>query len=196
MNYHAHKKGNRFYPLSEHLAETAAGAAERLSAHPRRSQLSSVALLAGWTHDFGKYTPFFQSYLRTGFGGPEKQHAFISALWAAYLAEQIEIPPLHSLALFLSICRHHRRLSDPEEMLLPLRELKDASWDHLEPAASERLYITEKQIDSLRPDKNLKAVALSLKSAAQQTAKLLKQTNMPTPGWLNSDWPALLRVFR
>ena len=31
--------------------------------------------------------------------------------------------PLHSLALFVSVCRHHRSLADPEELLLPPREL-------------------------------------------------------------------------
>jgi CRISPR-associated endonuclease/helicase Cas3 len=193
--YYAHREGKRFYLLSAHLAETAAGAAVRLSVHPRRDELMAAALLAGWAHDFGKYSPFFQRYLRSGRGGPEKQHAFISALWAAHLAEQFEISPVHSLALFISICRHHRSLADPEELLLPPRELAGPSWDRLEPAQSERLQITRRQIDALRKETEAAAVTRSLRMAARHTSRLLQQKDKLAPAWLDADWSGLLQVF-
>lgn len=193
MPYYAHKEGNQFYLLSAHLAETAAGAAERLETNPRREELTAVALLAGLAHDFGKYSPFFQRYLRTGRGGPEKQHAFLSALWAAHLAEEFGISPLLSLALFISICQHHRNLADPEEILLPPRELNGPSWDHLEPIHSERLKITRRQIEALRQE--AEAVARSLKVAARHTSRLLVQKSKPVPAWLGGDWFGLLQHF-
>lgn len=195
MPYYSHKEKKRFYLLSAHLAETAAGIAERLNTHPRRDELMTSALLCGLTHDFGKYTRFFQHYIRTGKGGPEKQHAFSSALWAAHLAEQFEIPPLHSLALFVSICRHHRSLADPEELLLPPRELTGPPWDHLEPTRSDRLQITQKQIDALGKETEKLAVARSLQKAARHTSQLLQQKDLHEPSWLNADWPALLHDF-
>ena len=193
MAYHSHREGKRFYQLSEHLAETAAGAAKRLTAHPRHQQLLEAGLLAGWTHDFGKYTPFFQHYLRTGNGGPEKQHAFLSALWAAHLAQKFHLSPSISLALFISVSLHHRSLFDPEELLLPPRELDPEPWGHLEPVHSERLQITKRQIESLQ--KNTGAVTRSLQAAAQQTMQNLKRKKIPAPAWLKSDWAMLLEDF-
>jgi len=193
MPYYAHREGKRYFLLSAHLAETAAGAAARLEINPRRDELTEAVLLAGLAHDFGKHTPFFQRYLRTGRGGPEKQHAFISALWAAHLAEEVGLAPFLSLALFIAICQHHRHLADPEEILLPPRELSGPSWDHLEPAHSERLKITQRQIEALRQE--AEAVACSLKVAARHTAKLLEQNNRPVPAWIGSDWLELLERF-
>ena len=195
MPYYAHREGKRFYLLSRHLAETAAGAAARLAVHPRHDQLMTAALLAGWTHDFGKYSPFFQRYLRTGRGGPEKQHAFLSALWAAHLAERFQLSPVLSLALFLSVNFHHRSLADPENLLLPPRELTAPPWDHLEPSQSERLQIAKRQIDTLRKETEMTAVSRSLKVAARHTARLLQQDNIPVPAWLAEDWSELLQGF-
>lgn len=194
MSYSAHREKQHFYPLSAHLAQTAAGAAERLIAHPRRIQLGEAALLAGWAHDFGKYTPFFQRYLQTGYGGPEKQHAFVSALWAAHLAEQIKLSPMDSLIIFVSVCLHHRSLIDPEELLLSPRELND-SWDYLDPTKNERLQIAKRQIEVLSSEKETSAVAHSLIEAAQHTTHLLRQKDIPVPSWLDTDWDRQLKSF-
>ncbi len=193
MPYYAHREGKRYFLLSAHMVQTAVGAAKRLEANPRRDELAEAALLAGLAHDFGKYTPFFQRYLRTGRGGPEKQHAFLSALWAAHLAEEFGIAPLPSLALFIAICQHHRHLSDPEEILLPPRELNSPSWDHLEPVHSERLKITQRQMEALRQE--TEKIARSLKAAARWTGKRLKQKNKPVPAWLDQNWLELLERF-
>lgn len=195
MPYYAHREGKRFFLLGAHLAETAAGAAERLIAHPQRDHLLAVALLAGWTHDFGKYSPFFQHYLRSGRGGPEKQHAFLSALWAAHLAERFEVPPSCSLSLFISVCFHHRSLSDPEQLLLPPRELNAASWDHLDPLHSGRLQITRMQIGALSNQAEAAAITRSLRTSARHTLRLLQQKNIAPPAWLSADWTKLLHDF-
>jgi CRISPR-associated endonuclease/helicase Cas3 len=194
VSYSAHREGQIFYPLSVHLAETAAGAAERLSTHPRRQQLVPAALLAGLAHDFGKYTRFFQHYLRTGYGGPEKQHAFLSALWVAHLAEKFKFPPTSTLALFVAICMHHRSLVDPEELLLPPRDL-NAPWDYLDPTKSERLEIAKRQIEALHKEGEPEAIALSLKSATQHVIHLLEQKGIPAPAWLESNWTELIQSF-
>ncbi|MEW6448148.1 MAG: CRISPR-associated helicase Cas3' [Bacillota bacterium] len=192
MPFYAHRDERRFYPLSAHLAGVAAGAAARLARLPAGEELLPAALLAGLAHDFGKYTGYFQEYLRTGRGGPEKQHAFISGLWAAHLAGRLRLPPVQQLALFLAVARHHQELTDPAEYLLPSRDLAN-DWELLEPTLRERLQVVAAQVADLR--RRAGAVAASLRSTARCTARFLAGSGLAVPEWLRRDWGEILSSF-
>lgn len=192
MPFYAHRTKQRFYLLSAHLAGVAAGAAERVAAVPGRGELFPAALVAGLAHDFGKYTGYFQEYLQMGRGGPEKQHAFLSGLWAAYLAKHLSFPPEQQLALFLAVARHHQELADPEEYLVAPRELA-GDWAELEPTIQERLRVAVAQVANLQ--NRTGTVAASLRAAARRTARLLAARRLTVPAWLLNDWGPLLTAF-
>jgi len=192
MPYFAHREDGRFYLLSAHLAWVAAGAAERLRYLPREAAPVEAAVLAGLAHDFGKYTSFFQRYLRSGRGGPEKQHAFLSGLWAARLAEVGGLADPLRLALFLAVVRHHRGLADLESCLISNRQLA-RDWAELEPDAAQRLRLVGVQVEDLR--QNLSGVARSLAVAAHRAKRLLGRRGLPAPQWLEMDWRRQVEAF-
>ncbi|MGB9920465.1 MAG: CRISPR-associated helicase Cas3' [Moorellales bacterium] len=192
MAYFAHREEHRWYRLSAHLAQVAVGAVERLQAWPGEGRLGEAAFLVGLAHDFGKYTSFFQHYLRTGKGGPEKQHAFLSALWAAYLAARANFAPSLRLAVFLVVARHHQELVDPETYLVPPRELA-ADWQELEPELASRLQLTQSQVEDLRSQ--IPEVARSLAVASRRAAGRLRRRGLPVPEWAGADWSETLWGF-
>lgn len=192
MPFYAHRDERRFYLLGAHLAHVAAGAAERLADLPDGGELGNAALLAGLAHDFGKYTGFFQRYLRTGQGGPEKQHAFLSGLWAAYLAADAGLEPTRQLALFLAVIRHHQGLADPERYLVAPRKLA-GEWGELKEETALRLRRVEVQVADLRG--SAPAVARSLAAAARYATRLLAARGLAAPEWLARDWKASLHDF-
>jgi len=137
-------------PLQQHLAEVAEGARQAL-AHPalrQRDLLASVAYIVGATHDAGKYTSFFQTYLRT----QKRQegleyHAFPSAVLAAWLTREWVGPfqedrPESYLPLlaFLAVHRHHGHLKAPEALVPCRRDLKawEAGQDDVLPPTLQR----------------------------------------------------------
>ncbi|HHY39319.1 MAG TPA: CRISPR-associated helicase Cas3' [Clostridia bacterium] len=193
MPFYSHRDERRFYLLSVHLAHVAAGAVERLAAMPDARQLASAASIAGIAHDFGKYTGFFQRYLRTGRGGPEKQHAFISSLWAAYLASWLDLGSTERLSLFLTVMRHHQGLADPEEYLLAPRKLVGTAWDDLEPTDAGRLHLLETQLDDIR--KNARVIARSINTAMRYAARLLARKGVSAPEWLTRDLTVMIEAL-
>ncbi len=192
MPFYAHRDERRFYLLGAHLAHVAAGAAARLVHLPDGRELGDAALLAGLAHDFGKYTGFFQHYLRTGRGGPEKQHAFLSGLWAAHLAADAGLEPARRLAIFLAVIRHHQGLVDPEAYLVAPRELA-GEWSELKEETALRLRRLEAQVADLQ--RSAPAVARSLALAARYAARLLASRGLSGPPWLTRDWTATLGGF-
>lgn len=193
MLHYAHKEGRRYHLLSIHLARVAAGAAARLRALPGHRELVPAAVLAGLTHDFGKYTGYFQRYLRQGRGGPAKQHAFISGLWAVHLAARFNFPVSLRLAVFMAVIRHHQELATPDEFLVPARDLSLPSWDTLDPAAGGRLRVVKDQVVDLRHQAG--AVAKSLAWAARRAALFLGRQGLAVPDWLELDWLRILQEF-
>jgi CRISPR-associated endonuclease/helicase Cas3 len=114
--------------LKEHLREVAEGAWARLD-HPalrQRGLLREAAYWIGLTHDLGKYTPYFQAYLKEGkrFEGGLERHAFLGAVLAAWLlrsrlkalpdSPQKEFLPLLG---YLTVHRHHGNLVAPQTLL-------------------------------------------------------------------------------
>ncbi|HHW39893.1 MAG TPA: CRISPR-associated helicase Cas3' [Syntrophomonadaceae bacterium] len=192
MRCYAHRVEQKFYPLSAHLAWVAVGAAERLSSSPTRETLYSAALVAGLAHDFGKYTSYFQSYLRTGRGGAEKQHALISGLWGAYLARRLSLPPEQQLAIYFAVGRHHQDLGDPEESLVSPADL-DGDWAELDCRTREQLRVVVAQIADLQQRRE--EITASLGTAGRWAARLLAARALPSPEWLRGDWGEVLADF-
>lgn len=192
MRCYAHRVDRRSYPLSAHLAWVAVEAAERLSSSPARETLYSAALVAGLAHDFGKYTSYFQSYLRTGRGGAEKQHALISGLWGAYLARRLSLPPEQQLAIYFAVARHHQDLGDPEESLVSPADL-DGDWSELDCRVREHLRLVAAQVADLQQRRE--EIAASLRSAGRWAARLLAARALPSPEWLRGDWGEALADF-
>jgi len=127
-------------PLVQHLEEVARAAREALD-HPAlrsRALLTRAAWLVGATHDAGKYTSFFQDYLRTQRKHQGREHhAFPSALLAAWLARQqwptrdLATPEAYlPLLVFLVVHRHHGHLKAPEELVpnVPDFEYDLSAW--------------------------------------------------------------------
>lgn len=125
-------------PLKLHL-ETVAERA-RLSlldnpALPDCERLAELASICGLTHDFGKYTSYFQNKLP-----PKKQkppveeyghHAFVSALLGAFVTRsRYPDDPEAALLVYLAIHRHHGNLVTPSEVMPLPRELVDAPKFH------------------------------------------------------------------
>ena len=101
-------------PLLEHLEGVA-----RLAERWAPAELKAEARLAGLAHDLYKATPLFQDYLKNPalkakIGQTRLQHAWPSALFAAYLAAEAG---LDATAVFLAVARHHGHLKTPGELL-------------------------------------------------------------------------------
>ncbi len=130
------KQNGRVIPAEElkvHLRHVATRAKDSLSspALPNSDVLSEWAELCGLTHDFGKYTSYFQDKLPPKKQAPPKQaygnHAFISALLGAFVAKK-RYPenPKPALLIYLAIHRHHGHLVTPNEVLPRAKYLRDA----------------------------------------------------------------------
>ena len=133
MLFFSHTQPDRL--LKEHLKEVGEASYDCVAdlSLPNKASLATAARLIGLTHDFGKYTSFFQGHLLQGRNfGAKQHHAFISALLGAWLLQK-EFPPgdmtkpenFLSLLGYLVIHRHHGDLTAPELVIPPPRVLND-----------------------------------------------------------------------
>ncbi|RDV83594.1 CRISPR-associated helicase Cas3' [Ammonifex thiophilus] len=196
MAFYAHcdregERIKRLYRLSAHLALVAAASYTSLARLPRYQKLLPLAATVGLAHDFGKYTSYFQNYLLKGEVNPYKEHAFISGLWATYLAARQGAEPLEQLAAFMAVLWHHRDLDNLDRYLASRREMEDIS--RLDPDKYRRLEVVEKQVEDLR--RNVEKVGTSLISAARHLARLLARLGFAPPPFLTQDWRRCLEEF-
>ncbi len=117
--FYSHR--NPFIILKNHLKDVAG---RMVKHHRQKAEFINLPVdeeflrIVGISHDFGKYTSFFQKYIRTGIGDPHKRHhhGFISALFGAWLCFQKgKDRDYLPLVAYLSIKHHHgdlRNLSD------------------------------------------------------------------------------------
>lgn len=121
-------------PLVVHL-ETVAERARQSLRHnpflPDKERLPALARICGLTHDFGKYTSYFQNKLPPKNQKPAVEeyghHAFVSALLGTFVTRS-RYPKDSEAALlvYLAIHRHHGHLVTPKEILPLHREISDA----------------------------------------------------------------------
>jgi len=144
--------------LNEHLASVAQRAKKNvlLSATLDREELAELAWLCGLTHDFGKYTTYFQEKLPPIEKKPLKKeyshHAFISALLGAFIARsRYPDDPETALLVYLAIHRHHGHLITPSEILPREKHLKDAPrFKSLPSGLRKELAGVEAQLQNIR----------------------------------------------
>lgn len=108
--------------LSTHLESVA----EIISTTAPTGVIQEAALIAGRFHDFGKYTEWFQEYVRmseaqrramTAAEERRKRHSLLGAFATLYVLEQREVPSAVAVPAFLAVAKHHGRLGDVETML-------------------------------------------------------------------------------
>lgn len=146
-------------PLALHLEAVAERARRSLLDNPSISdpgQLSDLAWICGATHDFGKYTSFFQDKLppKNEQPSPEEygHHAFVSALLGAFVARsRYPDGPEAALLVYLAIHRHHGNLVTPTEVLLRRSKLRDAPiFDGVDPSLGRQLRAVHAQLGNIR----------------------------------------------
>ncbi len=192
MGFFAHCEGKCRYRLTSHLALVATKSCEAVAQLPKGNTLATLAVTAGFAHDFGKYTSFFQKYLLTGVPNPFKEHAFLSSIWAVHLSRLQNLGPKEQLLVFLAVLFHHRNLDAPEKHLVAPRHIKEG-LDFLDPSAAHRLEIAKRQTQDLAT--NLSQIATSLKVAARWTEHLLVQRGLALPPFAKWDWQEVLQQF-
>lgn len=108
----SHHEPRRF--LKQHVAEIVAALDAILEGHrdaPWRSPAVAIAREAAWSHDLGKGTPAFQSYIAAPTrwrGDPrQKSHAMISSVLALRAAEVEGWEDSHALATAFAVRGHH-----------------------------------------------------------------------------------------
>lgn len=163
-------------PLELHLRVVAERARASLDVPtlPDRARLAKLAWLCGITHDFGKYTSYFQSKLPPKKIEPPRKayanHAFLSALLGAFVARfRYPDDPLAALLVYLAIHRHHGHLVTPSEVLPQARYLRDAPnfrrIDHLEIRLNgEALRAIQVQIEDVRKSAHNDQIVDEMKS--------------------------------
>jgi len=91
--------------------------------------------IVGKSHDFGKYTTFFQNYLKNGVKNNYTKHSLISALFCAYWLIKEKLENL-SLIGYIAVKYHHG-------------DLRDFDLDEIDE------HILSKQIEDLKKNKDI-----------------------------------------
>lgn len=105
------------------------------------------------SHDFGKYTSYFQNYLKTGHKeGDLANHSFLSAIFGAHLALQIlgedNILPL---VVYNCIIHHHGNLEAPAHDLPKSFKVLDVFMDF---NLLEKLELAKRQLADIKSQQN------------------------------------------
>lgn len=204
MIYYAHtdNDGNPKYLLRPHIVDVACGAAREAWDHPFRDTLYGPAVLAGFAHDLGKYTSFFQQRLQPNFRlskGPDQYlyyHAQISALWAIHLASLCssafsgQKPGLPEALTYLAVLRHHQNLDDPEDDVIHEEDMRPGS---LHPEVRWKVERVERQVQDIQTRKDEIACDLSL--VAEEISGILQRSGLPPAPFASLDMGAALESF-
>jgi CRISPR-associated endonuclease/helicase Cas3 len=196
-------------PLLTHISEVARSAREAILALPdgitRKNRLAELAFLIGVTHDFGKYTSYFQSYLlEDADHGLAKNHSFISAVWSAFLlasqSHSTNEDKYHEMLLcFGAILYHHGNLdnfsatlrdicgyADPQKrnsLDLKSKQPLDAVFEQQLPDLLQRAAAIEEEFRTLVP--NLPPLRAFQQALADPQSNFYKQ--LENARWFYED---------
>lgn len=150
--------------LKKHLQDVGNNIEANIDKVPidNKNILREVGKIMGLCHDFGKYTTYFQEYLRQEKTkhGSLSHHGFISALFGAYviqkklasyiLEEGLNVLPLIS---YFSILHHHGDLRDINEDIVHKASLESENFIDVFKAVKDDLRNAPKQIEDLFQNK-------------------------------------------
>ncbi len=148
MDFYSHPE----FLLTDHLLEVARRASDYFFFTKYNDILKNIAYIIGITHDFGKFTTFFQKKLLDETYNPKyTDHSLISSLFTAYLIQknmedfQLEdkIKKYIPLISFFVVIHHHSDLRSLEylEDILQNEENKEKIKIQLEDLLKNRIYI-------------------------------------------------------
>jgi CRISPR-associated endonuclease/helicase Cas3 len=118
-------------------------------------ELNKVNEIISITHDFGKYTTYFQNYLLKNDQtcGELKNHAFISAILAAYICLNVfGDKSNYPLIAYNCVVHHHGSLKNPEINLPSQIRCIDEYDDS--PYFIQKVKEAQKQLENIKKNKN------------------------------------------
>lgn len=153
------KEGSKI--LKNHLSEVG-GVLRELIAKKQYNNLNlspEIGYLIGITHDFGKYTSYFQNYLLRNEKGASLRHhhGFLSAIFSAYIIDKL-IPDSTYLSLiaYFIVLHHHGDLNALELDVIREKDLKAKGYPNIPEPLRSRLETLEFQLKDLQ--NNLPAI--------------------------------------
>lgn len=144
--------------LKDHLREVG-NAVERLITQKATDNLKlipQIGYLLGISHDFGKYTTFFQNYLLSNIKDSSRHHhGFISAVFAAFVVQKYQVKMHDSdqylpLLAYFIVLHHHGDLNALELDVVSARDLKDESFQSVKEPLRSRLKNLQIQLADVR----------------------------------------------
>ncbi|MBS4535594.1 CRISPR-associated helicase Cas3' [Clostridium sp. D2Q-14] len=131
--------------LTEHIMEVTEKAKEYNSIDDENILLALE--IATKAHDFGKYTSYFQRRLYDNNKNPLGDHSYISAIFGAYVGQElIGEESFLPLLIYSVILHHHGNLKDINEKLPKTkRDINNIKWE---------LDLIDKQIDDMKKNHN------------------------------------------
>lgn len=130
--------------------------------------LTEIAYLIGISHDFGKYTSFFQEHLlRKEDWGRKSHHSFISGLFAAWQVQKYleknnfkkETHLYSPLIAFFVVLHHHGDLGSLETDIPHSKDVKEPPrFPYAELNLRERLKTTYEQVNDLKSQERLQSI--------------------------------------
>jgi len=140
--------------LKDHLSEVASNIREKIKEVYKDDVLAEAGYIVGVSHDFGKYTTYFQDYLLTGKSKSNLEwHGFISAVFAAYLMENIKsegkIYSYLPLLSYFAVLHHHGNLYSFDSDVVPIQKLSSKNFELVDTRMRDKLLLVEPQLENI-----------------------------------------------
>lgn len=140
-------------------------------------ELRDAYEIASLSHDFGKYTSYFQKYLKNNNRSEYSNHGFISAIFGAYLAFEIYGEENYlPLLIYNAILHHHGNLESPS-FNLPHR-YKNIKRTDFEFNLLKKIDIFKIQIDDVRQNRSIIEEDMELLGWKKYFASFIEQDDL------------------
>ncbi|MFY9499154.1 MAG: CRISPR-associated endonuclease Cas3'', partial [Tepidanaerobacteraceae bacterium] len=147
--------------LKDHLSDVAKNIKAKVKEVYKDDVLAEAGYIVGISHDFGKYTTFFQEYLRTGKSKSNLEwHSFISAVFAAYLMENVKnnegkLNSYLPLLSYFAVLHHHGNLYSFDRDVVTIQKLSSENFELVDTRMRDKLLLMEPQIVNLLDHKEI-----------------------------------------